>query len=151
MFEILLNWVHIMCVVVWVGGTIYLEVVVKPSLLKMGPQVLGPAIGSMAAKFTPIIWFCVLSLVITGFFKLPSLEWDASLLDSKYGMLLVVKLVLVLTVIIIGIKTTMFGIKMSKGEVKDMVAAQKKITFLSIFNTVAAIIIIFISSSLHNV
>ncbi|MCA1702978.1 MAG: DUF4149 domain-containing protein [Actinobacteria bacterium] len=94
----LVRFVHVLAAMGWVGGQLFLSVVVLPVLRRtLDPDVRGPVVHRTAERFAAIANAALLPmLVVTGIM----LAWHrgvtlASLDDAGYGRLLSIKLVLV--------------------------------------------------------
>jgi hypothetical protein len=61
-----IRWVHLLAATVWVGGSLFYLIVLRPALRRAQPQVaaaLGPAVG---AGFREVVNLAIASLVVTG-------------------------------------------------------------------------------------
>ena len=73
--------IHIASAIIWIGGTLFLALVLIPVLRRFAPTpgetpaapTLPPdLLGSMARRFRWISWVCIVLLVATGLFILPT-------------------------------------------------------------------------------
>ena len=63
-----LMWLHISAAVVWVGGIIFILFVALPSSkLVLGAEA-GKLMGEISKRFTPIVNYSILLLIVTGIF-----------------------------------------------------------------------------------
>jgi len=102
-------WLHIMAAVIWVGGTIFLALVLIPALRR-------PEFGSVTVelirwtvlRFRWIGWLCFLLFIATGVVNLifRGVTWndlfDARFWRGSFGALLTLKLMVVTTIFMIS-------------------------------------------------
>jgi len=102
-------WLHIMAAVVWVGGTVFLVIVLVPAIRR-------PEFGGIASKlirftglrFRWIGWVCFCIFVFTGVINLAARGiglkelQDAAFWQGSFGRTLAIKLVVVLTILVIS-------------------------------------------------
>ncbi|MBI5587711.1 MAG: DUF4149 domain-containing protein [Deltaproteobacteria bacterium] len=63
---ILFTWLHLLSVVIWVGGIIFILYIAIPSSRQaLGPEA-GKLMGEISKKFTPVANYSILLIVITG-------------------------------------------------------------------------------------
>lgn len=97
--RLLLVWVHILAAVIWVGGMLFLSLVVVP-VLKQEPMAAqrGVLFRVIGVRFRPIVWISVAALVATGPLLL-SQRGGPLLEPSGWSFVLKVKLLLVAVLI----------------------------------------------------
>ena len=106
MVESIINYLHLLATVVWIGGTIYITFILHPSLKAIDAQQSGKLQGIVAKKFTVTAWSSIVILIITGFLKTPgSFLFDPS---SEIGMTLLIKHVLIICGIIVGLTIALY-------------------------------------------
>ena len=100
-------WLHIMAATTWIGGIIFLVLVIVPWLRAEG-RVVGPTfLRATGERFRRIAWVCFAILVVTGVINLwlrgvrPDDFSRAAWLNSAFGTTVVVKLGLF--VVVLGI------------------------------------------------
>ena len=86
-------WLHLLAVVVWLGGLIFQSHVLFPQLGKTGGS---PLAAAAIRRFRPVAWSAVVLLVLTGFYNLSRLPSLPLLLQTGAGALLALKVVLLL-------------------------------------------------------
>lgn len=70
--------IHLASAIVWIGGSLFLALVLIPVLRRFAappgqPPVLPPdMLGTMARRFRVISWICIVLLVATGLYILPT-------------------------------------------------------------------------------
>jgi uncharacterized membrane protein len=83
---------HVLGVVVWIGGTMYQAHVLLPSARRGGSALFVEA----AARARPVTWTAVALVVLTGFYNVTQLGPLERVMDSGAGLLLAGKFVLVI-------------------------------------------------------
>ena len=102
--------VHILSAIVWVGGMLFLALVVAPATREMAPDERGALFDAVGRRFRTIGWTCIALLVVTGAVNMSyrGVTWDrffsGQLLESDFGRVLVVKL---------GVVTAMLGLSLA--------------------------------------
>jgi uncharacterized membrane protein len=99
-------WLHIMAAVVWIGGTIFLVIVLVPAIRRPEFTGVAPAlIRWTALRFRWVGWFCFAIFVITGFANLSFRGVGLGQLQSSdfwhsgFGGTLAIKLVIVAAIL----------------------------------------------------
>ncbi len=102
-------WLHIMAAIVWVGGTIFLVVVLVPAIRR--PEFAGIAsalIRFTALRFRWVGWVCFGIFVLTGIVNLVARGiglqelQDAIFWQGSFGRTLAIKLILVAAILLIS-------------------------------------------------
>ena len=90
---LLLVWLHLLAAVVWIGGMVFLSLVLDPKPEPLGPQ-RGALIRAAALRFRHVVWVAVGTLLTTGPLLVLSRGWS---FDEPAGWpaVLLVKLVLI--------------------------------------------------------
>lgn len=100
----LVLWVHLIFSSIWVGGSIFLGLVLAPLLKKMIPDI-NKRISFMVVvgrRFNYLGGSSLLLLVITGIYNARSFLGQSELLfDSTYGLILLTKIILVSVMIVV--------------------------------------------------
>ena len=101
MADSLVNAVHLIATVVWLGGAIFMKAILEPALKTIDPREGGKLMGIIAKRFTITAWTSIILLLVTGFMKTPEgMLFDTS---SDTGMILTFKHILIVLVVIVGI------------------------------------------------
>jgi|GEM_PF-1089343 len=101
MFDQIVQFVHLLATAVWLGGAIFIKMILEPSTQRIDPREAGKLSGIIAKRFSISAWIAILLLCITGILKTPGpMFFDTS---SEAGIALAVKHVLVIGVILIGL------------------------------------------------
>lgn len=103
-------WLHILAAVVWIGGMIFLSVILLPVIRRPEFRTAAPLLVHFSGvRFRWIGWLCLVVLVFTGAFNLTyrgvTLE-DLQIGDfwrSQFGVILSTKLILVVGVLLLSI------------------------------------------------
>lgn len=100
--QALITWVHLVASAIWVGGSIFLGVVLSPIVRQVTPNMeerlrLMILVGR---RFNKIAIPALIILVVTGVYNTRILLANYTLLDdSSYGIFLIVKMVLVVLLV----------------------------------------------------
>lgn len=102
-------YIHIIAAVVWIGGMLFLGLVLVPVTRALDPPGSGgPVVRAAGRRFRPIAWICIGALLVTGAVNLDHWGYTLTdvfsrgLLDTEFGKILAVKLSVVLTIIILS-------------------------------------------------
>ena len=104
MEQALITWVHLVASAIWVGGSIFLGVILSPILRQVTPNIeerlrLMILVGR---RFNKIAIPSLIVLVATGIYNSRVLLANYTLLDdSSYGVFLVVKMTLVVMLVVV--------------------------------------------------
>ncbi len=102
--ESITSFVHILAWTAWVGGIIYMVLVLLPSLGAIEPANARVLMGGLSKRFTRIAWTSIILLIITGVMQMqPGTLFDFS---TQYGIFLNLKLSSVLIMILIALYVT---------------------------------------------
>ncbi|MGH7273533.1 MAG: CopD family protein [Nitrospiria bacterium] len=92
---IFIMWIHLIAAITWIGGMLFLWLVLRPAIRQWPPQSQGLEIlRRIEERFRTIRWVSLLTLLATGIFNLIH-EGGSARLESNWGGVLMVKLVLV--------------------------------------------------------
>ena len=102
-------YIHILAAVIWIGGMLFLGLVVVPITQALQPPGSGArVVRAVGRRFRPIAWGCIGALLITGVANLdhwgyrPADVFSPDLLDTEFGGMLAIKLGAVLSIIILS-------------------------------------------------
>lgn len=146
--QTIIDFLHLLAAVTWVGGMIYIELVLTPSLKAIDPPQRGKLLGAVAKRFAFFAWGSIIVLFVTGISE-PEFRTFFDL--SSRGVILTVKYVLFLVMILIGLFIT-FAIvpKMERLAPKpgekpspDFPKVQKQLATLAFINMILGILILF--------
>ncbi|HUF93714.1 MAG TPA: CopD family protein [Candidatus Limnocylindria bacterium] len=91
-------WLHLLGVVVWIGGVMYQAHVLMPAA-RAGA--IAP-FADTARRARPLTWTAVSVVVLTGFYNITQLGPLEKVMDSGAGMLLVAKFALVIVAVAVA-------------------------------------------------
>jgi len=99
------DFIHLFITVVYIGGMIFMDLILLPTLKVLEPVQQGKLLGIVAKRFTITAWVCVVILLVTGYLKTP----DGMLLNTSdsYGIILTIKHIFFLLMIIFGLVITL--------------------------------------------
>ncbi len=101
--DALIMWAHLVAASIWVGGSIFIGIVLAPLLKTMSDTVEGrlSIMIRVGRKFNKIAVPSLIILIVTGIYNSSSLLSNPSLiLSTTYGQILVVKVILVIILLI---------------------------------------------------
>lgn len=145
---IIVQMLHGLLAVVWIGGMIFMDLVLMPSMSAIEPAQRARLIGAVAKRFTIVAWVSVIVLLVTGIVKTPgNMLLDAS---TRYGSILMIKHILFAVMIGIGLLITFVAAPRMRraaprGEERpapEFLKAQGMIKTLSTVNMVLGIVIL---------
>lgn len=98
----LVIWVHLICASIWVGGSIFIAAVAVP-VLRSHFKSLDERVGFMVKvgrQFNKITMPAFAVLMVTGLYNARAFAGNpGALLESTYGLLLLIKIILVLATV----------------------------------------------------
>lgn len=102
-------WIHILSAIVWIGGMVFLALVVVPVTRRTELRGQSGALFRWTGRrFRWIGWICLLLFVLTGIVNLAyrgyhwSDLWSGALWSGSFGQTLAVKLVLVAAILVLS-------------------------------------------------
>lgn len=105
-FSAVVDVLHLVATVAWIGGMLFMKLVLMPALGAIEPAQRGRLMGAVAGRFTTVAWTSFAVLVVTGVLKTPAdLLAD---LSTTYGTMLAAKHVVVLAMGAVGVVITFF-------------------------------------------
>ncbi len=156
--QAIITWIHLTSAAIWVGGGLFLGVVLAP-ILKRTSMSLEERISlmiSVGRRFNRIALPSLIILIITGIYSSQSLLSNPNLLfETSYGSFLIIKIILVFAVII----TFVFHIRIIRKDVEDQIMShempeeqiqklRKKIIILGEVMSVISVAILFFAALL---
>jgi uncharacterized membrane protein len=91
-------WLHLLGVVVWLGGVLYQAHILMPMARRTGAATFADA----ARRQRPLGWTALALVVLTGFYNVTQLGPVEKVMESGAGLLLAGKFILVLIVIAVA-------------------------------------------------
>jgi uncharacterized membrane protein len=102
-------YLHILAAIVWIGGMLFLGLVVVPATRGLPPPERGRLFVAVGRRFRAVGWVAIAVLLVTGVVNLRErgVTWHAftsgQLWDSRFGQILAVKLALVAIMIALSL------------------------------------------------
>ena len=102
---ILIGSVHLLATVVWLGGAIFADQVLRPEAAKLEPPQAGHLGQAIGARFTIFAWSAAGVLLLTGILRAAALGAFSPdiLFATAYGYVLLVKILFFLALVVAGI------------------------------------------------
>ena len=156
--QAILTWIHLISASIWVGGSLFIGVVLAPILKKMEfslEERLRIMI-KVGRKFNKIAIPSLIILIITGLYSSHLiLSKPDILLSSSYGNILIIKIILVIALIVIfmthvkvirkEVEEKILDNKMSEKQIQKL---RKKIIILGEATVILSIVILFLAALL---
>ena len=124
MEQTIITWIHLLCASIWVGGAIFLGLVLAPLLKKMSFSIeerLNLMIKT-GKRFNKIALPALLILVATGIYNSHLvLQSPEILFSTSYGIFLITKITLVIALII----TFIIHIKVFSKDIEEKITAKQ--------------------------
>jgi len=145
-----LDFLHLLATAVWIGGMLFMKLVLIPALQAVEPAQRGRAMGVVAKRFTIVAWSSVVVLLVTGILKTPSGFLLST--ESGYGQLLLAKHLLFGAMIVVGLVITLMvapqlrALAPAAGSPPPaaLLAAEKRLEALSAINTVLGLAVLLV-------
>ncbi|HZA42425.1 MAG TPA: CopD family protein [Nitrososphaeraceae archaeon] len=102
--DVLVFWVHLTCASIWVGGSLFLGIVLAPMLgtIAESPADRLTLMLRIGRRFNRIALPAFIILIITGIYNSRALLLQPDVLvDSEYGIILLIKIIFVIATLII--------------------------------------------------
>lgn len=107
-------WLHLVGVVVWIGGVMYQSHVLMPAARAGGVGLFTDA----ARRARPVTWTAVVVVVLTGLYNITQLGPLETVMNSGAGMLLVVKFALVIIAVAVAAQRDFARLPILRGAVQ---------------------------------
>ena len=158
--QALLSWVHITCAAIWVGGSLFIGAVFAPILKKMSMPVEErlQLMIKVGRRFNKIAVPALIILMATGIYQAHLILQKSELLvESSYGNILIIKVILVAALI----GTFAVHVRVIRKDVEEKIMSKqisdqelqllrKKIIILGEITVVLSVIILFLAALLNS-
>ena len=158
--QAILTWVHITCAAIWVGGALFIGAVFAPILKKMSMPVEErlQLMIKVGRRFNKIAVPALIVLMGTGIYQAHLILQKSELLvESSYGNILAIKIILVVALIV----TFAIHVRVIRKDVEEKIMSKqisdeqlqvlrKKIIILGEITVVLSIIILFLAAVLNS-
>jgi putative copper export protein len=158
--EAILTWIHITCAAIWVGGSLFIGVVFAPILKKMSMPIEErlQLMIKVGRRFNKLAVPALIILMVTGIYQSHLiLQKSDLLLESSYGNILVIKIILVVALI----ATFVIHVRVIRKDVEEKIMSKqisdnqlqvlrKKIIILGEITVVLSVIILFLAAVLNS-
>ena len=158
--QAILTWIHITCAAIWVGGSLFIGVVFAPILKKMSMPIEErlQLMIKVGRRFNKLAVPAVIILMVTGMYQAHLiLQKSDLLLESSYGNILVIKIILVVALI----TTFAIHVRVIRKDVEEKIMSKqisddqlqvlrKKIIILGEITVVLSVIILFLAAVLNS-
>jgi putative copper resistance protein D len=153
---------HVLSAIDWVGGMLFLALVVVPVARKLQPAERGVLVGAIGRRFRVVGWACIALLIVTGVVNTSyrGVTWDSiasgRFVASDFGRLLAVKVGLVVVMIVlsavhdfaIGPASTRALERKDADAAREAAALRRKASWLGRLNAVLALVVVALAVAL---
>ena len=158
--QAILTWVHITCAAIWVGGSLFIGAVFAPILKKMSMPVEErlQLMIKVGRRFNKIAVPALIVLMGTGIYQAHLILQKSELLvESSYGNILAIKIILVVALIV----TFAIHVRVIRKDVEEKIMSKqisdeqlqvlrKKIIVLGEITVILSVIILFLAAALNS-
>ncbi len=158
--QTLVTWIHLICAAIWVGGSIFLGVVLAPLLKTMysSHEQRIQLMIRVGRRFNKIAVPSLLILIATGIYNSRGILNNSELLfSSDYGTYLIIKIILVVLLVAVFL----VHVRIIRRDVEDKIMAgevshdqlqrlRKKIIILGEVTVVISVAILFFAAALDS-
>lgn len=152
LYHLVLGGVHVLTVVVLVGGGFFANRVLQPSLEALSPPERGKLMQGVSQRFTAMLWMGIVLIAASGLLRadyIGVLTMDV-LFGTTYGLVLVAKMAIFSVMILLAAMVTRLNFKMTDPPSKDFVAkAQKRIKIYAETNSGLGLLVIVLAVGLR--
>lgn len=157
-FYLFIVWIHIIAAFIWLGGMLFLAIILAPISRKIEPLSLrGNLLNAIGTRFRFVGWICITVLIITGVLNIFNrgmtyeIFLPSQLFGTEFGTTLAVKLILVILMIIlssihdfiVGPRMTVLMQNMKDGNSNlELQKLRRLVSWLARLNTIFAILLI---------
>ena len=158
--DVLIMWVHLVAASIWVGGSIFIGIVLAPLLKTISDSIEGrlSIMIRVGRKFNKIAVPSLIILIVTGLYNSSGYLTKPSLfLSTNYGLVLVVKIILVIILII----TFIIHVRLIRSKVEKQIESKtlssieiqrfrSKIIALGRITVIVSVAILLMAALLHS-
>lgn len=159
-FDALIVWVHLICSSIWVGGSIFLGIVLAPEIRNMKPNIedrLSLMI-RFGRKFNAIALPSFLILIVTGIYNSRTFIFRPNdILEMQYGQILIIKILVAVAILVIYIihirifsTKTEEEITSGKLDLQYLISVRTKIIWLGRITVFLSIIVLLLAALLDS-
>ncbi|MCU7934818.1 MAG: hypothetical protein KZQ99_08065 [Candidatus Thiodiazotropha sp. (ex Dulcina madagascariensis)] len=132
---------HLLGVIVWVGGMFFAHMVLRPALNKqLEPHYRMPLLLSVFDGFFPWVWAAVIAILASGYWALFTV-YDAEGGVWLYFMTVVGSLMVAIFVFIYSLPYHQLGVALKRGDMPKMVASITLIRQLILVNLILGLLV----------
>ena len=150
--EVTVGWIHILSALFWLGGMIYFELILRPSLSGVSPEEIQKINQGIGKRFGPLAWLAIAVIAITGTIRTvqqSTLSGIDALLDMS-DMTLNLKVAIFIVMVIIGGVSYFTIQKLPKAKSREeALEIQKRLVLLVRSNIILGIIVLFLAVGLR--
>jgi uncharacterized membrane protein len=154
MVDVVVNFFHLLATAIWIGGAVFIYLILQPALKSVDPLQGGKLYGIVAKRFSRTGWTCLFVLLITGYLKTPErMPFDFS---YSLGQFLAIKHTLIILVITVGLVVALHVVpnllknspKPGEAPSSEFLHYQKRLGTLATVNLVLGLLVLACASML---
>lgn len=152
----IVNWLHLLATVLWIGGMMILPMVVMPILkTTVGPgPMFGKFMGAWGKKFTPLAFVCLIILIISGIVMMLYNKHYEGIgnITNLWSTIMLIKHIIVVLMLFIGIylgvvvgrkiEKLMKGVESQKAPPPELSKLQNRQMNMAMTNLILGIIVL---------
>lgn len=103
--SLIIHWLHLSAVVIWIGGLGFNLIILSPNLNQIDLINRRKLVSKILPSFLKLVWISISIIVATGLYRIVFVNKMTTLADftnSNYGLLLLVKILIVISMIILA-------------------------------------------------
>jgi uncharacterized membrane protein len=146
--QIIIDFLHLLATVAWIGGAIYMNLVLMPSLNIIEPPARGKLMGAVSKRFTILAWSSIVVILVTGYLKTPTgmlfniTETYGITLTVKHVLVLIMVVLVFLIMVVVVPKVNALAPKAGEKPSNEFIKAQKQLPRLSVTATILGIVVL---------
>ncbi len=147
-YGLLLGWLHIVGVVTWIGGAIFVTLVASPILKSQGIMQASKLNQAIMRRFAPVATASALIVGLSGVARMFHMGVEPST-STVYGLALTLKIILFLIMIALGITISRLGKQLSShNNTTDIGLIAKRIDTLAKVEILIGLVVLALATSL---
>ena len=109
MLSLVLHWIHLLSVVIWIGGVSYILFILLGNMRLISLRDRARFVPRILRRFLTVVWISIAAIVVSGVYRVVFVMRITSieqLIFTRYGNILGIKLLLVIALIAVALSVT---------------------------------------------
>jgi uncharacterized membrane protein len=147
LLTLVLDWLHILSVVIWIGGGFFMLLILMPSFKVVSPPEAGKLMEAVGKRWLPLVWGAVILVSATGILRAGSLDVLSFniLMETTYGNIILTKMIMVVAMIVLVLVQMRVLIKLKAASPENKKRLQKYQGVLAIVMITIGLVIILLA------